>query len=200
MKKARDFVKGLAKDKPPFQLHCVGEEATKEAIRTMGTAKAVGVDGLPCPRTVSLRQKIMINSSILTGTYPTMFKDAIVIPVFKAGKKDKLDPASYRPVSVLPALSKVLEAIVVKQFLRKKLLDKVRVEGLMKKSELESINSMVCSASAMLAWRASKASSPLHGFFKDMMPLCNTRSKAAGKLEVPAPNTKNLALWNMAVT
>ena len=42
-------------------------------------------------------------------------------------------------------------------------MDKVRVEDLMTKSELESINSMVCSASAMLAWRASKASSPLHG-------------------------------------
>ena len=27
-----------------------------------------------------------------------------------------------------------------------------------------------------------------------------TRSKAAGKIEVPAPNTKNLAVWNMAVT
>ena len=27
-----------------------------------------------------------------------------------------------------------------------------------------------------------------------------TRSKAAGKIEVPPPNTKNLALWNMAVT
>ena len=70
----------------------------------------------------------------------------------------------------------------------------------MKKSELESINSMVCSALAMLAWKASKPSSPLHGLFKDMMPLGNTRSKAAGKLEVPAPNTKNLSLWNMAVT
>ena len=62
----------------------------------------------------------------------------------------------------------------------------------MKKSEMESINSMICSASAMLAWRASKASSPLHGLFKDMMPLGNTRSKAAGKLEVPAPKHEEL--------
>ena len=59
---------------------------------------------------------------------------------------------------------------------------------------------MVCSALAMLSWRVSKASSPLHGLFKDTLPLGNNRSKAAGKLEVPAPNTKNLALWNMAVT
>ena len=32
------------------------------------------------------------------------------------------------------------------------------------------------------------------------MPSGSTRSKTAGKIEVPAPNTKNLALWNMAVT
>ena len=33
-----------------------------------------------------------------------------------------------------------------------------------------------------------------------MIPQGPTRSKAAGKIEVPAPNTKNLALWNMATT
>ena len=76
--------------------------------------------------------------------------------------------------------------------------DRVRVEELLKKAGLETINAMVCSASALLAWRASKTSSPLHGIFKEMIPLGSTRSKTAGMLEVPAPNTKNLALWNMA--
>ena len=33
-----------------------------------------------------------------------------------------------------------------------------------------------------------------------MIPNGSTRSKAAGKIEVPAPNTKNLAVWNMAMT
>ena len=46
----------------------------------------------------------------------------------------------------------------------------------------------------------SKPESPLHGLFQDMIPHCSTRSKAAGKIEVPAANTKNLALWNMATT
>ena len=52
----------------------------------------------------------------------------------------------------------------------------------------------------MLAWRASKPESPLHDLFLDMVPNGSTRSKAAGKIEVPAPNIKNLALWNMATT
>ena len=52
----------------------------------------------------------------------------------------------------------------------------------------------------MLAWRASKPESPLQDLFMDMIPNGSTRSRAAGKIEVPAPNTRNLALWNMAVT
>ena len=52
----------------------------------------------------------------------------------------------------------------------------------------------------MMAWRASQPNSPLYGLFQSMLPAGCTRSKAAGKIEVPAPNTKNLAVWNMAVT
>ena len=52
----------------------------------------------------------------------------------------------------------------------------------------------------MLAWRASNPKSPLHSLFQSMIPNGCTRSKAAGKIEVPPPNTKNLAVWNLAVT
>ena len=40
----------------------------------------------------------------------------------------------------------------------------------MKKAGLDTINAMVCSNSAMLAWRASKPNSPLHGLFQSMTP------------------------------
>ena len=36
-------------------------------------------------------------------------------PIFKGGGKDKTEPSSYRPVAVLPAISKVLERIVCNQ-------------------------------------------------------------------------------------
>ena len=44
-----------------------------------------------------------------------MFREALVIPVHKGGRKDKLEASSYRPIAILPALSKVLETIVVDQ-------------------------------------------------------------------------------------
>ena len=73
-----------------------------------------------------------------------------------------------------------------------------RVKDLLKSSGLQAVNAMVCSNSAMLAWNASKPGSPLHDVFLSMVHNGSTRSKATGKIEVPAPNTKNLALWNMA--
>ena len=83
---------------------------------------------------------------------------------------------------------------------KKRRADHVRVEDLLKKGGLQSVNAIVCSSSAMLAWRASKPESPLHSLFQSMVPNGSTRNKAAGNIEVPAPNIKNLALWNIAVT
>ena len=89
---------------------------------------------------------------------------------------------------------------VARVVVKKRRSDHVRVQDLMKKAGLDTVNSIVCSNSAMMAWKASKPKSPLHGLFQSMLPNGCTRSRAAGKIEVPAPNTKNLALWNMAMT
>ena len=45
------------------------------------------------------------------GIYPECFKLAQVTPLFKGG--DKLDLGCYRPISLLPTLSKVLEKIIL---------------------------------------------------------------------------------------
>ena len=126
MSNARAFIKNIAKGTPSFELNSVGISTTKKAIRAMGSTKAIGVDGLPCAfwkeycEDLAPFVNLIINTSIKTGAYPAypaIFKDAIVVPVFKGGRKDREDPASYRPISVLPALSKVLETIVIDQFL-----------------------------------------------------------------------------------
>ena len=74
----------------------------------------------------------------------------------------------------------------------------MKVEDLLKKSGLQSVNAIVCSSSAMLAWRAAEPGHPLHDLFATLKPRGSTRSKEAGILQVPSPDTKNLALWNMA--
>lgn len=52
----------------------------------------------------------IINSSLAQSTVPSKMKIAIVYPKFKKG--DKLNPENYRPISMLPTLSKCLEKIV----------------------------------------------------------------------------------------
>lgn len=57
----------------------------------------------------------LFNSCIDQGVFPDLMKHSKVIPLFKSG--DKKDPSNFRPVSVLPVLSKVFEKIVLNQML-----------------------------------------------------------------------------------
>ena len=75
--------------------------------------KATGHDGL----SVKLLQLALphishpiatvINQSIQTATFPQQWKIATITPLHKAG--DPTSPSNYRPISILPILSKVFE-------------------------------------------------------------------------------------------
>ena len=62
--------------------------------------------------TANLLQKLL-NESLEIGTFPDSLKLAAVSSVFK--KKDPLDKTNYRPVKVLPIVSKLFERIMQKQ-------------------------------------------------------------------------------------
>ena len=57
----------------------------------------------------------IFNQSFQTGTFPDSYKIAKVIPVFKSGKKT--DPNNYRPISLLPSISKILEKLIYKRMI-----------------------------------------------------------------------------------
>jgi hypothetical protein len=54
----------------------------------------------------------LVNRSLAEGTVPDQFKIGRVHPIHKGKAKPWEDPGLYRPVSILPALSKVLESLV----------------------------------------------------------------------------------------
>ena len=58
----------------------------------------------------------IINLSMSSGVFPDDWKIARVVPLFKAGSRD--DPNNYRPVSVLPVDSKIIERVVHDQLYR----------------------------------------------------------------------------------
>ncbi|QQP39493.1 Uncharacterized protein FKW44_020389, partial [Caligus rogercresseyi] len=104
------------KSSAPFSFAGAGKIA--KVIKVMRATEALGVDGIP----VSVLKKgievlagpiaHLVNRSLASGTVPTALKMSNVLPVFKGKGKSAADPASYRPVCILPALSKVLEIIV----------------------------------------------------------------------------------------
>ena len=57
----------------------------------------------------------IINCSLISGIVPSKLKIAKVIPIFKNGHRD--DMYNYRPISVLPCFSKILDKIIANRLL-----------------------------------------------------------------------------------
>ena len=55
----------------------------------------------------------IFNASLKTGIFPDDWKTAVVTPVFEKG--DRSEASNYRPISLLPCVSKALEELVFKQ-------------------------------------------------------------------------------------
>jgi hypothetical protein len=72
---------------------------------------------------IAVPLSIIINKCLEEGVFPNVLKKARIIPIFKKG--DKCDPGNYRPISILPVLSKILEKIVAEQLTH--FLDKFKI-------------------------------------------------------------------------
>ena len=95
---------------------------TKEEItficKNLNKRKAPGNDGITnlmlrnLPD-VAINAVVKITNKVLeTGTFPAIWKTADVVMIPKPGKP-KNDPKSYRPISLLPMLSKVVERVIL---------------------------------------------------------------------------------------
>ena len=56
---------------------------------------------------------ILFNTSIETSQFPDSWKVARVTPIFKDG--DKTENSTYRPMSILPVISRLFEKLVIEQ-------------------------------------------------------------------------------------
>ena len=55
----------------------------------------------------------IFNQAITLASFPDEWKIARVIPLFKSGHRNM--PGNYRPISILPAISKIMERILYSQ-------------------------------------------------------------------------------------
>ena len=56
----------------------------------------------------------LFNLVFMAGVFPSVFKTAKVVPIFK--KDSKLDYSNNRPISLLSNIEKILEKLMCKRF------------------------------------------------------------------------------------
>ena len=104
-----------------LQLHQITTEEVISTINEILPKNSTGVDNLSTKMlkrlspVLSEKLMVIINQSILTGIFPDRLKIAIVTPIYKQQGLDLFRFNSYRPISLLPAISKVFEKIIHKQ-------------------------------------------------------------------------------------
>ena len=103
-----------------FKFRPPSEKEVLAIILGLNNTQALGIDGVPVSVLKQLAPIIaapithLIHKSFEYARIPTGFKRASVIPLHKKNKPAHL-PSSYRPVSILTALSKVQERVVLQQ-------------------------------------------------------------------------------------
>ena len=102
-----------------FSFRSVTPSEIFRCLRKLQRNKSSGIDELPpnllkdAAEEISKPLAFIINKSLSTGTIPTLWKISKVTPLHKSDSKAEFN--NYRPISVLPCLSKILERIVHRQ-------------------------------------------------------------------------------------
>jgi uncharacterized protein YlbG (UPF0298 family) len=93
----------------------VNETEVEKIIKNLKNASA-GYDGVHAKVVKASYKEFLtplthvMNLSLLQGTFPDTMKIAKVIPLYKSG--DHMSISNYRPVSILPLFSKILERLM----------------------------------------------------------------------------------------
>ena len=106
--------------RPMFSLNTVNYTDIVEEISKLDSTKGNGCDNnIPtktlknCSEsTISILHNLF-NKTISNGIFPDELKSANITPIFK--KENPLDKKNYRPISVLPIVSKLFERLIQKQ-------------------------------------------------------------------------------------
>ena len=108
------------KTRKVFKFSYVSKLFVEKQLKVLQRGKSTGLDELPpgmikdCAKELSQPLAFVANLSIDTGRVPSLWKKAKVIPIHKGGNSK---PENYRPISVLPIFSKIIERAVKSQLL-----------------------------------------------------------------------------------
>lgn len=124
-----------------------------DAVRGLKVNKAIGPDNIPSFVIKGMigflaePLRFLFNLSLKTNTFPQVWKEAKICPVFKKG--DSTDVKNYRPISLLSCPAKIFEAILYKfiyNFVKNKI--SARQHGFLNK---KSTSSNLCEVTQYIA-------------------------------------------------
>ena len=99
-----------------LRFKCITEDYTIKVIDNLENKNSSGHDGISnkllktIKGDISQSLTIIINQMLTTGIFPDDFKLSKVIPLFKKGDSSLL--TNYRPISLLPTISKIFERVI----------------------------------------------------------------------------------------
>ena len=102
-----------------FVFHEIHNYETIRIIKNLKLSSSNGHDGISSELLKLLSDDIsrcitlLINQSLMSGIFPDQLKIAKVTPIYK--KNDKIQVTNYRPISVLPVVSKIFETVIADQ-------------------------------------------------------------------------------------
>ncbi len=117
---APPFVTPEIPELPAFTCPSVTSEFVQKQLQNMPENKAVGLERLPggllmvAAPIISEPLACILNLSLQSGKFISVWKQAKVLPLFKSGPA--METNNYRPISILPILSKLLECFVHSSF------------------------------------------------------------------------------------
>ena len=103
-----------------FKFRKLHQNEMKTLLQRIDTNTSTGVDGIPARILKSMANPLaepltrIINASIEQRVFPEVWKKANVKPIYKK-KGNRQDPNNYRPISILPVISRVFEKAMATQ-------------------------------------------------------------------------------------
>ena len=115
-----DFLNYLKKPiNTTFKFQLIDETCIKNIIEQLHTKSSSGYDEISTKLLKLIKPTILkpltliINQSLTTGIFPDKLKIAKITPVYKKENIHYIE--NYRPISIMPSISKVLERVVYDQ-------------------------------------------------------------------------------------
>ena len=110
------FVQSKVPSNVEFKIPLTNVGFVRKFLSNLNVSKVTGLDNIG-PKILKISANIIapslvyiINKSVISGSFPSMWKEAKVKPLFKTRDKDDIN--NYRPISILPTISKLIEKLV----------------------------------------------------------------------------------------